>query len=393
MAMVFRMVPGGRFGSGMGIFGIALMVGPAIGPTLGGYLVEYVGWRWIFTINLPIGLAGILLALVTLPDFPPAEAGRLDVEGALTAAGGLFCLLLALTKGNDWGWRSESIVLLLYSSAVLLGLFAYRELTAEKPLLELRVFRYSTFTLANLMVVIVTICLNAGVFFVPLFLQRLRGLGAMETGLLMMPAALVSGLLMPVIGRLYDRLGPRPLSLVGLALLAYTSYLFHRLDVTTPLRVIQVWLVLRSVGMALAMGPAQTAALAVIPPELVGRASALTNIISRVSGSFGIAVLTSILNRRQALHGARLAQGITAANPAVEYFFRQAEAYLGGGAAAGSQARTLGLAYLQGLVGQASFVRALEDVFVIMALLVLTALGPSLLLKKGGAARAGLGAE
>ncbi|MGB9921035.1 MAG: DHA2 family efflux MFS transporter permease subunit [Moorellales bacterium] len=392
MAMVFRLVPGGRFGSGMGIFGIALLVAPAIGPTLGGYLVEYVGWRWIFTINLPVGLLGILLALAVLPDFPPADAGRIDVEGAVTAGGGLFCLLLALTKGNDWGWRSESTVLLLYASAVLLVLFVYLELTAEKPLLELRVFRYGTFTLANLMLVVVTICLNAGVFYVPLFLQRLRGLGAMETGLLMMPAALVSGLLMPFIGRLYDRLGPRPLSLAGLVLLAYTTYLFHRLDVSTPFRVIQVWLALRSVGMALGMGPVQTAALAVIPPELVGRASAITNIISRVSGSFGIAVLTSVLNRRQALHGVYLAQSLGSANPAVEHFLRQAETYIGGTAAGSQMGRTLGLAYLQGLVAQTAFVRALEDIFVIMACLVLIAILPSLFLKKGGG-QAGLGLE
>lgn len=394
MAMISRMVPRERFGSAMGIFGIALMVGPAIGPTLGGYLVEYVDWRWIFTINLPVGVLGVLLAFLALPDFPGHEAGRLDVGGAVTSGLGLFCLLLALSKGNDWGWNSERIVFLFYISAICLILFVYLELTCKEPLLDLLVFRYATFTLANIMVIVTTISLFTGVFYVPLFLQNIRGLGAMETGLLMMPAALISGLMMPITGRLYDRVGPKPMCLAGLLILAYTTYLFHRLDISTPFRTIQEWLVLRSVGMSLAMMPAQTAALAVIPNKLVGRASAMTNIINRVSGSFGIAVFTTILTHRQALHTARLAGEITAANPAVDYFFRQVEVYLGGGLAASSQARTLGLAYLQGIVAQASFVRALDDIFVLMAALALTGLLPSLFLEKGsGGARPGLGAE
>lgn len=394
MSMITRMVPRERFGSAMGIFGIALMVGPAIGPTLGGYLVEYVDWRWIFTINLPVGVLGILLGFLALPDFPGGEAGRLDVAGAVTSGIGLFCLLLALSKGNDWGWGSEAVVFLFYISVVCLGLFVYLELTCDQPLLDLRVFRYPTFTLANIMVIITTISLFTGVFYVPLFLQNIRNLGAMETGLLMMPAALVSGFMMPVTGRLYDRIGPKLMCLLGLLILAYTTYLFHRLDVNTPFRTIQFWLILRSLGMSLAMMPAQTAALAVVPLNLVGRASAITNIINRVSGSFGIAVFTTILTNRQALHGARLAGQITAANPAVDLFFRQAEVYLGGGLVTGSQVKTLALAYLQGIVTQTSFVRALDDIFVLMALLVLVGLLPSLFLEKGsGRSRPGISTE
>ncbi|SMB89840.1 drug resistance transporter, EmrB/QacA subfamily [Thermanaeromonas toyohensis ToBE] len=372
MAMIYRMVPRERFGSAMGVFGIAILVAPAIGPTLGGYLVEYVDWRWIFTINLPVGLLGILLSLFFLPEFPGIPIGHLDIGGAVTSGTGLFCLLLALSKGNDWGWRQENTVLLLYTSAVCLGLFVYLELTQENPLLDLRVFRYPTFTLANLMVILTTISLFAGVFYVPLFLQTVKGLGAMETGLLMMPAALTSGLLMPITGRLYDRVGPKPLCLAGLLLLAYTTYQFHNLDIVTSTNSIKFWLVLRSIGMSMAMMPAQTAALAVIPVELVGRASAITNIINRVSGSFGIAVLTAILTNRQALHSAHLAWQITGTNPAVQYFLQQA-----------GPSPSLGLVYLNGIVQRASFIRALNDIFVIMAVLALTGLLPSFFLEKG----------
>ncbi|WP_338824217.1 Multidrug export protein EmrB [Moorella humiferrea] len=389
MAMIYRLVPRDRIGSAMGVLGIALFVAPAVGPTLGGYLVEYVDWRWIFTINLPIGALGALLSLVLLPDFPAAGAGKLDIGGAITAAVGLFTLLLALSKGADWGWTSEVTVLLFYTSAVSLGLFVYLELTCPNPLLELRVFRYPAFTLANLMVVVTTIGLFGGIFYVPLFLQTVRGLGAMETGLLSMPGALASALMMPVTGRLYDRIGPRLMAVTGLAVLAGTTYLFHYLDIVTPDRVIVTWLILRSVSMSFASMPAQTAALAGLPPELVGRASAMTNIINRVSGSFGIAILTSILNHRTALHASRLAGQVTADNPAVAAFFQQVGSYLGGGAA---QAKSLATAYLAGLVSHAAFVRGIDDIFIVMTAFALAGILPALFLPKGpGSVRPGLG--
>ena len=194
MAMIYRMVPRDKIGAGMGIFGIALLVAPAIGPTLGGYLVEYVEWRWIFTINLPIGVIGMFLAYFLLPEFQSKHPGKLDIAGALTSATTLFCLLLALSKGADWGWGDERTVMLFLVSFFTIVLFIYLELTAENPLLDLRAFKYASFTFANLTIVVSTIGMFAGLFFLPLFLQNIRGIGAMETGLLMLPGALVSGL-------------------------------------------------------------------------------------------------------------------------------------------------------------------------------------------------------
>ncbi|CEP68479.1 Tetracycline resistance protein TetB/drug resistance transporter [Moorella glycerini] len=394
MSIIYRLVPREKQGSAMGLFGMAMIVAPAIGPTLGGYLVEYVDWRWIFTINLPVGLLGVILSWFYLPAFPSREAGRLDIGGAVTAAVGLFCLLLALSKGGDWGWSSEAIVLLFYTSAVSLGLFVYLELTQENPLLDLRVFRYLTFTLGNVIVIVTSIGLFAGVFYISFFLQVARGLGAMETGLITMPGALASGLVMPLTGWLYDRLGPRPLAVAGMLWLGWTTYIFHNIDVITPTSTLYLWVILRGLGMSLAMMPAQTAALSVVPAELVGRASAITNIINRVSSSFGIAVLTTVLNNRAAMHAAHLANGVTASSLAAGEFFRKAGLLLGGGSTAGDQARTLAAAYLQGIIARTAFVRAIDDVFIIAALIVLVGLLPAFFLQKGsGAARATFGSE
>ena len=182
MAMVFRIVPRDKIGGAMGVFGISLMVGPAIGPTLGGYLVEYVNWRWIFTINLPIGVVGILLAWFVLPDFKSKHPGKLDLGGAFSSGVMLFSLLLALSKGEDWGWTDERIVLLFAVSFFSFVLFLLIELTSKNPLLELRVFKYRSFMMANLLVVVTTVGMYAGIFYLPLFLQNVRGLGAMQTG-------------------------------------------------------------------------------------------------------------------------------------------------------------------------------------------------------------------
>jgi EmrB/QacA subfamily drug resistance transporter len=367
------------------------MVAPAIGPTLGGYLVDYVDWRWIFTINLPVGAIGILLALFVLPEFQSKHPGRLDIAGGLTAAGALFCLLLALSKGGDWGWGAEAIVLLFVLSFSLFALFIYLELTAENPLLELRVFKYRSFTMANLMVFVTNIVMFSGIFFLPLFLQTFRGLGALETGLLMMPGALVSALIMPVIGRLFDRIGPRPLAITGIFMLIFVSWLFHFLTLATATATIVLWVMLRGFVMPLANMPAQTAALVDIPTQLVGRASALTNIIGRVAGSFGIAVLTSELNTRQVLHGNWLAWSVNPANPTA----MSALAHAGDMMGTGAKAHSLALAVLQGMVTQTAFVDAIDDVFLITAIFTVIAVVPAFFLKKGkaGAARGGAAAE
>jgi EmrB/QacA subfamily drug resistance transporter len=379
MAMIYRIVPRDKIGGGMAIFGISLMVGPAIGPTLGGYLVEYVNWRWIFTINLPIGVVGILLAWFVLPDFQSKHPGKLDFGGAFSAAVTLFCILLALSKGEEWGWTDERIVLLFAASFFALVLFIYIELTVKNPLLELRVFKYRSFTMANLLVVVTTVGMYAGIFYLPLFLQSVRGLGAMQTGLLLMPGALASGLMMSITGRLYDKIGPRPLVLFGVFMLGILTFQFHNLNLRTATTTIVVWATLRGMVMAFANMPAQTAALSDVPTELVGRASAISNIIRNVAGSLGLAALTSILTSRQALHGARLAWTLVPSDPIVASTVSRIGRALGGGA----KGHGMALAYLKGMVSRTSFIDGIDDVFVAAAVFTFVALIPAFFLRRG----------
>jgi EmrB/QacA subfamily drug resistance transporter len=363
MSMVYRMVPRERIGTAMGIWGLALLLAPAIGPTIGGYLVEYVDWRWIFTINIPIGIIGSALAASALPDFHDQRKSPLDVPGALASSVGLFALLFALTEGGTWGWGSEAIVYLFYIAFVALAFFVVWELYGTKhPLLDLRVFRYTSFTASILIGVVISIGMFSGVFFVPLFLQTVRGLSPFQTGLVLMPGALASGILMPVTGRLYDRFGARPLGLVGLVLLTIGTYLFHRLSTDIPTGQIVWYMMLRGLAMGISMMPVTTAGMSVIPQALISRASALQNITQRVSSSFGIAVLTSILTAREALYYDSARGTLTLAHPAV------LELVLARGVSAVDR--------LLGTVLTVSLVHAMDDLFIIGAAITIVGLVP-----------------
>jgi EmrB/QacA subfamily drug resistance transporter len=383
MAMLYKLVPRKQIGSAMGIFGVAAFVAPALGPTIGGYLVEYVDWRWIFTINLPIGVVGIVLAFLVLPEFESKDPGKLDVAGAVSSAVMLFCLLLGLSKGQEWGWLDERTVLLFVVSFFALVLFIYRELSAEKPLLELRVFKYLSFTMANLILIVSMVGLYAGTFYIPLFLQSVRGLGAMETGLLMMPAALVSAILMPVTGKLYDKIGARPLILFGVIVLAILTFTFRNLSLATATSTILLWVTLRGAVSPFTNMPAQTAALAAVPKELVGRASALLNIIARVSSSFGLAVLTSLLTSRRVFHQEHYAWGLTASDPATHQALATISAAVGGGA----RGRIGALAWLQGQVSRLSFVSGVQDIFIVAGIFTVLGILPALFLKPGSSGK------
>ncbi len=378
MSIIFRIVPQNRLGTAMGFWGMALLVAPALGPTLGGYLVEYVNWRLIFYINVPIGILGIFLCVLVLPEFASPASQPFDTIGFLSASAGLFALLLALTKGESWGWTSRSTVLLLYASAVSLAIFIFNELTIEHPLLELRIFKYGIFTASKVVGMITMVSMYAGVFYLPLFLQNTRGLGAMETGLLLMPGALMTGLVMPISGRIYDKIGAMPLTVAGILILSSTTYLLSNLTVYTASITIVKWIVLRGLGIGLVMMPAQTAGMAVIPQRYVGQASALTNVIQRVSGSFGLTLLTSFLTGRVAFHQSVYRAEINPWSHVTQQLLAKFQA---AGEAAGEMQRLV-MGALQAMVAQKAFVRGIDELFVITALFCLIGLVPALFLKR-----------
>jgi len=299
-AMVYRMVPREKLGAAMGLYGFGVVVAPAIGPTIGGYLVQYVSWRLIFYINVPIGIVAAVLSFMLLPRFPKIPGQRFDYLGFLTIATGLFALLLALSEGETWHWTSYPTLGLITVGLLSLALFVVVELSVAEPMLDLRVFRSGTYTISALLVAILSIGLFSGLFYIPLFLQRGDGLGAFDTGLLLLAPAVVTVIMMPISGWLYDRIGARWPAVIGLGIVAWSTYLMHVMNTDTSRGQFMVWLALRNLGTGLAFMPIMAGSISVLPLRLVSRASALNNIVLRVSSALGLALLTALLTTQQA---------------------------------------------------------------------------------------------
>jgi EmrB/QacA subfamily drug resistance transporter len=300
LSMLYQIVPKEKIGSAMGIYGLGVVVAPAVGPTLGGYLVEYVDWRLIFFINVPVGVLGAIAAFLLLPAFTGQPAGRFDVLGFLTIATGLSSLLLALSEGQSWGWTAYPTVILIILGVLCLALFVVIENAVENPLLDIRVFRVWPYTNSLLLISVLSIGLFSVLFYIPVYLQQARGLGAFEAGLLLMPQALVMLVLMPVAGQIYDRIGARIPAVIGLTIMMIATYMMRDLTAVTSQGEIIALLCLRAFGTGLCMMPIMTSGISAVPPTIVSSASAFNNVVQRVSAALGLAALTAFMTIQQA---------------------------------------------------------------------------------------------
>ncbi|HEU5440156.1 MAG TPA: DHA2 family efflux MFS transporter permease subunit [Ktedonobacterales bacterium] len=283
-------------GLAFGIFGIALVVAPALGPILGGWLVDQNLWRWIFFINVPIGALGIVLAGSFLRREATTLRPRLDLLGLLTSAIGFSAVLYAASVAADAGWTAPNVLGGFIVGGIFLLAFALVELfVARDPLLDLRLFKRWVFTNATLVGYVSVLALFGAEFLLPLYLQILRGRTALETGFILLPLALASGVAAPLSGKLYDVFGPRPLMVVGFGILTVNTWQFAQLDATTPISWIAFLLVLRGIALGLTVQTTLVASLSVVSQPEVSRASALSNSTRQVVQSIGVALLATVL--------------------------------------------------------------------------------------------------
>jgi EmrB/QacA subfamily drug resistance transporter len=309
MSVIYRLTPPERRGAIMGMFGLPIMVAPALGPVLSGYLLEYADWRLIFLINVPVGALALLVGLRALPAIPAARAaGALDTVGAVLGPLAFASLSFGISQSTHAGWTGASTLAGIGVGLVALALFIWRELSIRQPLLELRVFRSRDFTLA-----IVTQWIGFGAMFgtfflVPLFLQQVRGYGSFETGLFTLPQAISSAVFMQLGGRLFDRVGARPPVLFGLVLVAGAMLLMSGLTGTTTGQDLRLPLILMGAGMGSMMMSLNTHMLNSAPRELVSRVTSLTGALQNVVASLAIASFATILQSRMPAHIAQAAQ-------------------------------------------------------------------------------------
>lgn len=392
MSILLQAAPSARRGSIMGIFGLPILVAPVIGPTLGGYLVEYVDWRVIFTLNVPIGALALLMGVALLRETPRRGGARFDWAGFVLSAIGFSAALLALEKAPTDGWTAPHIMVLWLITAAVIPCWIVVELSQEQPLLDLSVLRDRTFFVATLVMLVTTAAMYSSLLLLPLFLQNVRGLGAMQSGMLLFPQAIAAGIMMPISGRLLDKIGPKPLVIPGLLLLAYATWLLVNLEPGTSDDSLRIVLLLRGTAMGMMMMPVMTVAMDTIPPAKIPRASALSNVLRQIFGAFATGIFASLLLDRATFHQSVLAQSVTPTNPAVVNVLSSVQRGFMQQGMSATDAYSMGLMTLAKQVSLTATVRAFDDSFFVATLVALVGLIPSLWLSRGRRAGAGHGA-
>ena len=325
MAIIFRLFGPTERAGAMVLLLVPLLLGPAFGPTLGGYLATNFSWNAIFTINLPIGVAAFLLALFVLrgrvaereandetdgKDQPVAQG--FDLLGLVLSITGFTAFVYGISRAGTDGWGNATVLSFLVAGGVLLIAFVIVELLVKDPVMELRLFRSYTFTVSNILLWATTAVLFGSLFLLPLFFERVEGLSALTTGEILITQGLAMAVGLAIGGKLYNGVGPRILSVAGVALVAISMFGFTHLDVTTTGTSLQLWLILRGLGLGLVGQPLQTLAVSVISNKQMAKASSLMSSTKTVSGAIGVAVLTTYLTQRSATHASDIAAGFLA---------------------------------------------------------------------------------
>ncbi|MGD0022212.1 MAG: DHA2 family efflux MFS transporter permease subunit [Smithellaceae bacterium] len=299
----------------MGIFGVGVMLGPAIGPTLGGWLTDNYSWPWIFYINVPIGFINILLIMKFIedPHYLVRQTGRVDVLGLSLMMVGLGALQTMLEQGeiNDW-FSSEFIIYLFVVAALGLILFVWRELKVENPVVNLRILKDINFSSATFLNGLLGLALMSSLFILPLFLQQLLGYPAFDSGLALIPRSVAMLIIMPLAGRIYNRVGPRLMIGAGLLLNAVSFYQLSILSLSIGFWDILLPQFLQGVGFALIFVSLSTAALSTIEKQMLTAAAGLYNVVRQVFSSVGIALAATILTRGEQTNRSLLMEHITA---------------------------------------------------------------------------------
>jgi EmrB/QacA subfamily drug resistance transporter len=287
-----------RMGRVMSVVAVPAMLAPILGPALGGLILDNTSWRWIFFVNVPIGLVAFILALRGLPASERQDAGRLDVLGLLLVVSGMPLITYGLAEiGTTGGFSSPKVIVPIVAGIALVALFIAHARRAPRPLLDVNLYRRRTFSAAS----ITTFCLGAALFgamiLLPLYYQQVRGESVLATGLLIAPQGLGAALAMPFSGRLTDRVGGGPLALFGVVLTTLTTIPFGLIGAHTPIGSLSVWMFLRGIGIGFAFMPAMAAAFASLKPHELSDATPQMNVLQRVGGSIGTAVLAVVLQR------------------------------------------------------------------------------------------------
>jgi DHA2 family multidrug resistance protein len=383
-AILFETFPKEEQGVAQAFFGAIVIAGPAIGPTLGGYLVTNIGWRWIFFVNVPLGILAVIMCSASLkPDGENKNTSQVDWIAIFMLACGLGSLQTLLEEGNSEDWFESRLIIALFVSAIVsLAAFVFRELKSKNPVVDLRVLRYRSLWAGSILSVIVGMALYGALFAVPIFAQTLMHYTSQETGMLLLPSALASAVTMIGAGQIIRKVDSRLGLVTGALILVFAVYRLSNMTSETGADDFFWPLIIRAVGTVAMFLPLNMATLGPIPKKDISAASGFFNLTRQLGGSIGVALLTLLLTQRQAFHRAVLVEKMPLSDPAV---LDRIHMLTGGFMAKGAvlfDAQHQALAALNGIVNREALVMSFNDTFFATGLLILVFLPLVLLLGK-----------
>ncbi|HEG7491522.1 TPA: DHA2 family efflux MFS transporter permease subunit [Staphylococcus aureus] len=378
--VIITIYPPEKRGAAMGTMGIAMILAPAIGPTLSGYIVQNYHWNVMFYGMFIIGIIAILVGFVWFKLYQYTTNPKADIPGIIFSTIGFGALLYGFSEAGNKGWGSVEIETMFAIGIIFIILFVIRELRMKAPMLNLEVLKFPTFTLTTIINMVVMLSLYGGMILLPIYLQNLRGFSALDSGLLLLPGSLIMGLLGPFAGKLLDTIGLKPLAIFGIAVMTYATWELTKLNMDTPYMTIMGIYVLRSFGMAFIMMPMVTAAINALPVRLASHGNAFLNTMRQLAGSIGTAILVTVMTTQTTQHLSAFGEELDKTNPVVQDHMRELASQYGGQEGA--------MKVLLQFVNKLATVEGINDAFIVATIFSIIALILCLFLQSNKKAKA-----
>ncbi|HCV0593412.1 TPA: DHA2 family efflux MFS transporter permease subunit [Staphylococcus aureus] len=378
--VIITIYPPEKRGAAMGTMGIAMILAPAIGPTLSGYIVQNYHWNVMFYGMFIIGIIAILVGFIWFKLYQYTTNPKADIPGIIFSTIGFGALLYGFSEAGNKGWGSVEIETMFAIGIIFIILFVIRGLRMKAPMLNLEVLKFPTFTLTTVINMVVMMSLYGGMILLPIYLQNLRGFSALDSGLLLLPGSLIMGLLGPFAGKLLDTIGLKPLAIFGIAVMTYATWELTKLNMDTPYMTIMGIYVLRSFGMAFIMMPMVTAAINALPGRLASHGNAFLNTMRQLAGSIGTAILVTVMTTQTTQHLSAFGEELDKTNPVVQDHMRELASQYGGQEGA--------MKVLLQFVNKLATVEGINDAFIVATIFSIIALILCLFLQSNKKAKA-----
>ncbi|KGA96400.1 MFS transporter [Alkalihalobacillus alcalophilus ATCC 27647 = CGMCC 1.3604] len=318
MNVMLSRFPIEKRGQAMGVFGLVMIFAPAIGPTLSGYLIQHYDWPILFHIISPIAFLVLVVAAFKIKEKNDQMEIKIDVLSVILSTLGFGGILYGFSSAGDKGWSDLVVLLTLGVGFIALIIYIFRQFKLEKPMLDFRVYQYPMFSLSSAISITMNLALFSGMLLMPIYLQIIRGFTPLEAGVLMLPGAIVMGIMSPITGRLFDKFGAKVLTITGLSITLVSNYIFSNLTLEIPYSTLVMIFTLRMFGMSMVMMPVMTNGLNQLPSRLNPHGTAMNSTLNQVSAAIGSALLVTVMQTRSNFSAERMTEELTSNNTSAE---------------------------------------------------------------------------